>query len=722
MKNLRFFLLAVACFICAALPGLHAQSVPIHVVLNYQGQQVNGQFKVSVSPQPDREGVIGFPEKESRQINLQLSALDFGSPELNTSLKLIITPNAFQLINCNALEFNKQIFPPGKTLSIPIVVQKNGTVNVQIIIKIKKFRDSNGQESELISAEEFKQDFVVQIASNSTVRVNNSPEETAPNPTSEQPEKNNTASRPAKRTTEETESKALAAFNHAMELVGQARIDALKSFLKRYKDSPKAAEAITYLPADRSAKQLNDSTWQYILHYAIEPKIDSIKNGKGVRILKNLEKHGSDYYLEFVYQHGAPSAIFISDPRKNIEDFRLDTISLSNGMSVLQAVLSASGGGYGLKLIGGAAPFRLDYYFNDERVPRLSTPISKTDTTFLLNVSEIRKIWGGFGTLTLTVLQRKENLLIEVPGAIEIPEPTNPFLYIGIGLALILVIFLVARLRRQAGRNAMKAKLDKKAENTLQTQAEYDPILQVTEPEKAKEPPTTEQPTVISSGSLKIKSVSASRQPDKKSLTEEDFEQLLQQGTYFEFDMRHIWVDTVLTEIFASKKSIMGIDGFLRGQRAQHLEEEEGSMPEIGGFLMGKYCLSADNRRYKVLLEEFVPIIPEENNVYQLHFSTESLVRELGDMQDQYPNLFVVGWFHTHPGHGLFLSKPDMTIHDGFFREPFQFAMEIDTRTENLDTGFFTRTASGAVNNQDARIPGSKWFDWTEVEKVTRRR
>lgn len=714
MKSLNIFLFATVCFFCTLPAGILAQSAPIKVTLNHQGNQVNGAFKVSISPLPDREGVIAFSEKEPRQITLQLHSLDFGAPELNTSLKLILTPDAFRLTNCNILEFKKLIFLPGKTLLIPVIIEKSGTVNVQVNMKVKKFRDSSGQESELASDVEYTQDFVVQLAAPAP--------QATPTPSQEQAEKNTSAPRPSKRLPEESTSKDLAAFNQALGQSGQARIDGLKSFIKRFKDSPKVAEAKTFLPAERSAKQINDSTWQYVLKYAIDPKIDSIKNPGGVRIVTNLERRGNDYFLEFVYRRSMPSVIFLSDPGKETQDFRQDTILLSNGMSVLQANMSPSGADYALQLIGGVAPFRLDYYSNDERIPRLSKPISKTDTTYILDVGEIQKYWGGFGTLTLTIVQRNENLSIEVPGVIEVPEPTNPFLYIGIGLAALLVIFLLVRLRRQAGRHAMEAKLNKKAENTVLMQPEDDPMLEMTEPETVIATTETVQPTIISSGSLKIKSVSASRQPDKKSLTEENFDQLLQQGIYYEFNMRNNWSDTVLTEIYASKKSILGIDGFLRGQRAQHLEEEEGAMPEIGGFLMGKYCLSADNRQYKVLLEEFVPIIPEENNVYQLHFSTESLVRELGDMQDEYPNLFVVGWFHTHPGHGLFLSKPDLTIHDGFFREPFQFAMEIDTRTENLDTGFFTRAASGTVNNLDTRIPGAKWFDWTEVEKVTRRR
>lgn len=90
-------------------------------------------------------------------------------------------------------------------------------------------------------------------------------------------------------------------------------------------------------------------------------------------------------------------------------------------------------------------------------------------------------------------------------------------------------------------------------------------------------------------------------------------------------------------------------------------------------------------------------------------------------MQDLFPELVVVGWFHTHPGHGLFLSPPDLNIQK-HFREPYQFAMEIDSLTENLDTGFFTRRSNGDMNNTEHLRPGARWFAWTEIEKFTRKR
>jgi len=38
----------------------------------------------------------------------------------------------------------------------------------------------------------------------------------------------------------------------------------------------------------------------------------------------------------------------------------------------------------------------------------------------------------------------------------------------------------------------------------------------------------------------------------------------------------------------------------------------------------------------------------------------------------------IVGWYHTHPGFGVFLSEPDLFIHANFFNSSFQVAMVID--------------------------------------------
>lgn len=61
---------------------------------------------------------------------------------------------------------------------------------------------------------------------------------------------------------------------------------------------------------------------------------------------------------------------------------------------------------------------------------------------------------------------------------------------------------------------------------------------------------------------------------------------------------------------------------------------------------------------------------------------------------EEYPDLRVVGWFHTHPGFGIFLSGRDLFIHHHFFNLPWQIAYVVDPVTHN--SGFF-RWADGEV-------------------------
>ena len=52
-----------------------------------------------------------------------------------------------------------------------------------------------------------------------------------------------------------------------------------------------------------------------------------------------------------------------------------------------------------------------------------------------------------------------------------------------------------------------------------------------------------------------------------------------------------------------------------------------------------------------------------------------------------YPELKIVGWFHTHPGFGVFLSNYDLFIQQNFFNLPWQVAYVVDP--VNQESGFF---------------------------------
>jgi proteasome lid subunit RPN8/RPN11 len=179
------------------------------------------------------------------------------------------------------------------------------------------------------------------------------------------------------------------------------------------------------------------------------------------------------------------------------------------------------------------------------------------------------------------------------------------------------------------------------------------------------------------------------------------------------YNLEELWRDTAVKNLVLTGSCIEELDRFVREKNVSIFEEENDTMiPEIGGFLLGSYTEIRKNQ-YDVLITKFVPITPEDNDTYRIEFGTQAWL-ELDIIKEEFPDLDVIGWFHTHPGHGLFLSRPDLNIHEGFFRNNFQVAMEMDTMTERLDIAFFTRAKNGQLNNTANRKKDS-WFSWREL-------
>lgn len=55
---------------------------------------------------------------------------------------------------------------------------------------------------------------------------------------------------------------------------------------------------------------------------------------------------------------------------------------------------------------------------------------------------------------------------------------------------------------------------------------------------------------------------------------------------------------------------------------------------------------------------------------------------------EKYSDYSIIGWYHTHPGFGIFLSDMDKFIQDNFFNLPFQIALVVDPKASQ--NGIFT--------------------------------
>lgn len=67
-----------------------------------------------------------------------------------------------------------------------------------------------------------------------------------------------------------------------------------------------------------------------------------------------------------------------------------------------------------------------------------------------------------------------------------------------------------------------------------------------------------------------------------------------------------------------------------------------------------------------------------EGHAAQVTFTAETW-NHINDVMDrEHPDARIVGWYHTHPGFGIFLSGMDLFIQDNFFNLPWQVAFVYD--------------------------------------------
>jgi proteasome lid subunit RPN8/RPN11 len=76
-----------------------------------------------------------------------------------------------------------------------------------------------------------------------------------------------------------------------------------------------------------------------------------------------------------------------------------------------------------------------------------------------------------------------------------------------------------------------------------------------------------------------------------------------------------------------------------------------------------------------------------EGRAAQVTFKAETWTHIQTVMERDHPDARIVGWYHTHPGFGIFLSGMDLFIQDNFFNLPWQAALVYDPKSG--DEGVF---------------------------------
>ena len=117
---------------------------------------------------------------------------------------------------------------------------------------------------------------------------------------------------------------------------------------------------------------------------------------------------------------------------------------------------------------------------------------------------------------------------------------------------------------------------------------------------------------------------------------------------------------------------------------------------EVGGILVGQWCLDPATQARFVVIENVLRARYTRQSHVTLTFTQDSLVHFHNIIEQRYAGKQIVGWYHTHPRMGVFLSQYDTWLHNHFFSEPWQVALVVEPHS--CLGGFFIRQKDGVLD------------------------
>lgn len=123
---------------------------------------------------------------------------------------------------------------------------------------------------------------------------------------------------------------------------------------------------------------------------------------------------------------------------------------------------------------------------------------------------------------------------------------------------------------------------------------------------------------------------------------------------------------------------------------------------ESGGMLIGNVV--EEFGKTNIIVNGFVEAKYCEATPTTLKFTHETWEYVHKEMDKKFPRQKIVGWIHTHPNFGIFLSEYDKFIQENFFKEDYQIAYVVDP-IQDIEGFYFW------INGKIERCKGYYKFD-----------
>ncbi len=134
-----------------------------------------------------------------------------------------------------------------------------------------------------------------------------------------------------------------------------------------------------------------------------------------------------------------------------------------------------------------------------------------------------------------------------------------------------------------------------------------------------------------------------------------------------------------------------------------HRQGQSNLKQEVGGVLVGERY--QDEQGPYLWIKAIIEGRSMHHHAAQVTFTAETWADIQQTMDEEYPDDRIVGWYHTHPGFGIFLSEMDLFIQDNFFNLPWQTALVYDPKSGE-EGAFIWR--NGRAVQEKFLVAGSK--------------
>lgn len=119
---------------------------------------------------------------------------------------------------------------------------------------------------------------------------------------------------------------------------------------------------------------------------------------------------------------------------------------------------------------------------------------------------------------------------------------------------------------------------------------------------------------------------------------------------------------------------------------------EKDKRRELGGMMLGGYY--TDLEIPYIEIDRYLEARHVDSRAASIKFTHDTWEDIHRRKDEAAPDSHILGWHHTHPGYGIFLSRYDVFIQEHFFKEAWQVALVVDPCANRL--GFF-RWRSGEI-------------------------